>query len=101
MIHNLERALSRPVSSVGMEVEFWRRGPKLRQTAEQLTKARRVAASMSTDGPESLRELAEGIAVTGDCCEQESLYMQVLPTLRHRIRALESTPRRLRADAGT
>jgi hypothetical protein len=93
MIHNLERALSRPVSAVGMEVEFWRRGPKLRQTPEQLTKARRVAASMSTNGPEALRELAEAIAVTGDCCEQEALYAQVLPTLQHRLRALESAPR--------
>ncbi|WP_130445320.1 hypothetical protein [Kribbella rubisoli] len=57
-IYKLEWTPSRPVAVVRMEVEFWRQGPKLQQNADQLTKSRRVAASMSANGPEELRELA-------------------------------------------
>jgi hypothetical protein len=36
---------------------------------------------MAAEGPQALRELAAAIAQTGDCCEQETLYRHVLPTL--------------------
>jgi hypothetical protein len=89
MIRNLEKELGRMVTPVGMEVDLWRHGTKLLQDDGQLIKARALAASMSTMGPVALRELATAIAETGDCCEQETLYDEVLPTLKIKLRALE------------
>lgn len=85
MIRNLERELNRVVTPVGMDVGLWQQGTKLLQDEDQLRKARDIAAMLSVSGPLALRELARAIAETGDCCEQESLYEQVLPTLKSRL----------------
>jgi hypothetical protein len=89
MIANLEHNLDRPVTPVGMSVELWRAGTKRLQTEEQLAKARAVAAQAESRGPASVRALAAAIAETGDCCEHETLYPEVLPTLDATLRALE------------
>jgi hypothetical protein len=77
-----------------MSLDLWRSGIKLDQTDEQLAKARQVAAHMAVEGPPALRDLAMAIAETGDCCEQETLYRHVLPSLASTLRKLETEPRR-------
>jgi hypothetical protein len=99
MIANLEKGLGRSVAPVGMSLALWRSGTKLLQTDQQLAWARDVAANFSTTGPVSLRELAVAITETGDCCEQETLYEQVLPTLDATLQALEQTARELEESA--
>lgn len=89
MIANLERGLRRSVTPVGMSVELWSNGTKMFQEDHQLAKARRVAAHFATHGPVSVRALAAEIAKTGDCCEHETLYPEVLPTLDAALRAIE------------
>lgn len=89
MIANLERGLRRSVIPVGMSVELWSNGTKMFQEDHQLAKARRVAAHFATHGPVSVRALAAEIAKTGDCCEHETLYPEVLPTLDAALRAIE------------
>jgi hypothetical protein len=85
MIRNLENELNRVVTPIGMDVKLWQQGTKLLQDEVQLRKARDIAAVLSVGGPLALRDLAKAIAETGDCCEQESLYEQVLPTLRSQL----------------
>lgn len=89
MVDNLEKEIGRPVAPVGMSAELWRAGTKLDQTASQLARARSIASRMATEGPQRLRELAAAIAQTGDCCEQETLYKDVLPLLPATLRELE------------
>jgi hypothetical protein len=91
MIANLEKSLERPVTPVGMSVELWRSGTKRLQTDDQLDKARMVAAQIASNGPASVRPLAAAIAATGDCCEHETLYPEVLPTLGTTLRAIEQS----------
>lgn len=92
MIHNMQDAIKRTVQPVGMSVELWRAGTKLIQTDEQLAKARKLAERMVIEAPHALRELAAAIAETGDCCEQETLYRYVLPSLSSTLQELEATP---------
>lgn len=89
MIANLEKELGRSVTPVGMSLALWRAGTKRIQDHQQLTWAREIAARLAVNGPFALRELAAAIAETGDCCEQETLYEQVLPTLGATLRELE------------
>lgn len=89
MIANLERGLGQPVTPVGMSVALWRSGTKMFQEDHQLAKARKVAAHFATHGPVSVRALATEIAKTGDCCEHETLYPEVLHTLNGALRAIE------------
>lgn len=90
MIHNLQKEIGRPIAPVGMSADLWRDGIKLDQNDEQRAKARRLAARLAVEGPQGLRELAAAIAETGDCCEQETLYKHVLPSLAATLRKLES-----------
>jgi hypothetical protein len=89
MIANLEKELGQQITPVGMSVNLWRAGTKRIQDDRQLAQARRIATNMSLNGPLALRELAAAIAETGDCCEQETLYEHVLPTLPATLRGLE------------
>ena len=89
MINNLQKEIGCPITSVGMSADLWRAGTKLEQTDEQLALARSLATRMAVDGPRGLRELAAAIAQTGDCCEQETLYRHVLPSLPATLRELE------------
>lgn len=89
MVENLEKGIGRPVAPVGMSAQLWRAGTKLDQTAIQLAKARSLASQLATEGPQRLRELAAAIAQTGDCCEQETLYKDVLPVLQTTLREVE------------
>jgi len=89
MIHNLQKEIGKPITPIGMSVDLWRAGTKLDQTDEQMALARRVADRMAVEGPRQLRELAAAIAKTGDCCEQETLYRYVLPSLSSTLRELE------------
>ena len=88
MIHNMQKDIRRPITPVGMSVDLWRSGTKLDQTDEKLAKARQLAAHMAAEGPAALQELATAIAETGDCCEQETLYKHVLPSLSSTMRNL-------------
>lgn len=88
MIYNMQKDIRRPITPVGMSVDLWRSGTKLDQTDERLAKARKVAAQMVAEGPPALRELAAAIAGTGACCEQETLYRHVLPSLSSTLRNL-------------
>jgi hypothetical protein len=72
-----------------MSADLWRAGTKLDQTDEQLALARRLAAHLAVEGPQQLRTLAAAIAETGDCCEQETLYRHVLPSLSATLGELE------------
>ena len=90
MIHNMQKDIGRLIAPVGMSVDLWRPGTKLDQTDEQLEKARQLAARMATEGPPALQELATAIAGTGDCCEQETLYRHVLPSLPTALQQLAS-----------
>lgn len=92
MIHNMQKDIGRHITPVGMSVDLWRSGTKLGQTDEQLAKARQLAARMATEGPPALWELATAIAETGDCCEQETLYRHVLPSLSSTLRNLAAGP---------
>jgi Uncharacterized protein conserved in bacteria C-term(DUF2220)/Protein of unknown function N-terminus (DUF3323) len=94
MIHNMQKYIGRPITPVGMSVDLWRSGTKLDQTDEQLAKAKQLAARMAAEGPPAFRELAMAIAETGDCCEQETLYRHVLPSLSSTLRTLAGGPRR-------
>lgn len=89
MIANLEKEIGRVITPVGMAVDLWRTGAKRIQEDRQLAKARGIAAHLSVDGPVALRHLAAAIAETGDCCEQETLYEDVLPMLRETLQKLE------------
>lgn len=89
MIHNLQKEIGRPIAPVGMSAELWRAGTKLEQTDEQLALARRLAGHLAVEGPQRLRELALAIAESGACCEQETLYKYVLPSLPAALRELE------------
>jgi hypothetical protein len=93
MIHNMQEDIGRAVTPVGMSVDLWQSGTKLNQTEDQLAKARQLAARMAAEGPPALRELATAIAETGDCCEQETLYRHVLPSLPSTLRNLAARPR--------
>jgi len=90
MIHNMQVEIRRPILPVGMSVHLWRAGTKLNQKDHQLAKARILASRMAAEGPPALRGLAAAIAETGDCCEQETLYRQVLPTLPGALQRLAS-----------
>jgi hypothetical protein len=90
MIHNLQKGTKRTVLPIGMSVDLWRGGTKLDQADHQLAKAKGVASQMVSEGPHALRELAAAIAETGDCCEQETLYRHVLPTLPAALNRLAS-----------
>jgi len=92
MIHNMQKDIPHPIAPVGMSVDLWRSGTKLNQTDEQLAKARQLAARMAAEGPPALQELATAIAETGDCCEQETLYRHVLPSLPSTLRNLAARP---------
>jgi Wadjet anti plasmid transformation system JetA-like protein/uncharacterized protein DUF3323 len=92
MIHNMQKNIGRSITPVGMSVDLWRSGTKLDQTDEQLAKARQLATRMAAEGPPALRELATAIARTGDCCEQETLYRHVLPSLSSALRNLAAGP---------
>ena len=92
MIHNMEKDIGRSITPVGMSVNLWRSGTKLDQNDEQLAKARQLAARMAAEGPPALRELATAIAETGDCCEQETLYRHVLPSLSSTLQNLVVGP---------
>ena len=89
MVANLEKELGHLVTPVGMSVALWRAGTKRIQDDQQLTWAKEIAATLAIKGPIALRPLAAAIAETGACCEQETLYEQVLPTLGSTLRALE------------
>jgi hypothetical protein len=89
MIHNLQKEIGQPITPVGMSADLWRAGTKLDQTDEQLALARRLAAHLAVEGPQQLRTLAAAIAETGDCCEQETLYRHVLPSLSATLGELE------------
>lgn len=89
MIHNLQKEIGQPITPVGMSADLWRAGTKLDQTDEQLALARRLAAHLAVEGPQQLRALAAAIAETGDCCEQETLYRHVLPSLFATLGELE------------
>lgn len=86
MIHKMQKYIGRPITPVGMSVHLWRSGTKLDQTDEKLARARQLAARMVAEGPPALRELATAIAETGECCEQETLYRHVLPSLSSTLR---------------
>ncbi len=90
LIANLEKELGKQIIPVGMSVNLWRAGTKRIQDDRQLAQARRIAAVLALNGPPALRGLAAAIAKTGDCCEQETLYEQVLPTLSTTLRGLET-----------
>lgn len=90
MIHNMQAEIGRTILPVGMSVDMWRVGTKLNQSDEQLAKARTLASRMAAEGPPALRDLAEAIAETGDCCEQETLYWHVLPSLPTALQQLAS-----------
>lgn len=90
MIHNLANEIGRPVTPVGMSADLWRTGMKLAQDDKQLALARHLAVRLTAEGPQELRELAAAIAETGDCCEQETLYEHVLPSLPATLRELEA-----------
>ncbi|MEV4845107.1 Wadjet anti-phage system protein JetD domain-containing protein [Micromonospora matsumotoense] len=89
MIANLEKEIGWEITPVGMSVDLWSIGTKRNQDERQLAMARKIAAELSMSGPLALRELAAAIARTGDCCEQETLYEHVLPTLPAMLRELE------------
>ena len=89
IINNLTDRLGRNVSAIGMSVTLWENGVKRAQTAEQLSRARGLAAELAVDGPIQFRELAARIAKSGDGCEHETLYNEVLPTLGLDLKALE------------
>ncbi len=90
MIHNMQAEIGRTILPVGMSVDLWRGGTKLDQTNQQLAKAQSLASRMAAEGPPALRDLAVAIAETGDCCEQETLYWHVLPSLRTALQQLAS-----------
>ncbi len=90
MIHNMEGEIGRTILPVGMSVDLWRAGTKLDQSDQQRAKARTVASRMAAEGPPALRDLAVAIAETGDCCEQETLYRHVLPSLPTALQQLAS-----------
>jgi hypothetical protein len=89
MVAYLEKNLERTITPVGMSVDLWRAGTKRLQTESQLEKARGVAAQFVEQGPVSVRSLAAEIAKTGDCCEHETLYPEVLPSLDATLRKIE------------
>ena len=90
MIHNMQAEIGRTVLPVGMSADLWRRGTKLDQNDRQLAKARILASRMAAEGPLALRDLAAAIAETGDCCEQETLYQPVLPSLPAALQEMAS-----------
>lgn len=90
MIHNMQTEIRRTILPVGMSADLWRAGIKLNQNDQQLAKARTLAARMAVEGPHALRDLATAIAETGDCCEQETLYRYVLPSLPIALQQLAS-----------
>jgi Uncharacterized protein conserved in bacteria C-term(DUF2220) len=90
MIHNMQAEIGTTILPVGMSVQLWRAGTKLDQNDQQLAKARALASRMATEGPPALRDLAIAIAETGDCCEQETLYRHVLPSLVTALQRLSS-----------
>jgi hypothetical protein len=91
MIANMQKETGQAVTPVGMSVTSWRDGTKRIQDDRQLASAKKVAAELSVGGPLQLRDLAAAIAETGECCEQETLYEQVIPTLRTVLGELERT----------
>jgi hypothetical protein len=90
MIHNMQAEIGRTILPVGMSPHLWRAGIKLDQDDRQLAKARTLASRMAAEGPLALRDLAAAIAETGDCCEQETLYQHVLPSLSAALQQMAS-----------
>ena len=89
IVQDLERRVGRPIYPVGMEASLWIPAPKRRQSPDDLALARRKAARLATAGPLELRALAAVIAETGEACEQETLYLQVLPRLVNLLKTIE------------
>lgn len=89
IIRNLTKRLGRRVDPIGMSVELWKNGVKLTQSEKKLALARDLARHLAVHGPPQLRELASHIAETGEACEHQTLYREVLPTLRQDLTALE------------
>ncbi|APU15312.1 Wadjet anti-phage system protein JetD domain-containing protein [Actinoalloteichus fjordicus] len=89
IIGDLSARLGREVRPVGMSVQRWENGIKRKQDASEHARAQRLAKGLATHGPVPLRELAARIAETGEGCEHETLYRQVLPRLRQELDALE------------
>lgn len=81
IITDVGARVGRPIRAVGMSTRLWQQGVKREQTPDQLHRGRVLAASLSASCAPDLRELAAAIATTGEGCEQETLYTEVLPTL--------------------
>jgi hypothetical protein len=90
IVADLARRLERTVHPVGMDPELFRHGVKRTRTEEERWEARRLAADLSVDAPESLRPLAALIAESGDSCEQQTIRAKVTPHLGMLLQAIES-----------
>jgi hypothetical protein len=88
IVSDLANRLEREITPVGMGVDLYAKGTKY--TPKDLADSQRVAARMTTESIESLRNLARAISASGGLgCEQEALYDKVLPTLTADLVALE------------
>lgn len=93
IIANLTERIGRPITPVGMDVDFYRSGTKYHQKPEKRAGNLKLAERLAVSGPPALRALAaEIVANGGDGCEHETLYHEVLPALARTLDQITDGP---------
>lgn len=94
IVSDLTKRVGRYIQPVGMDVDAYVRGIKYKQEEKKRVENLALAKKLRKSAPVELQALAQAIVDnSGNGCEQETLYAEMIPVLATRLQPLESEGR--------